>query len=137
VRVTFDSNVYVSALNYDGPSARLLELAAVEAFYLQLSAEILDETIRILSTKFQWSVEDVAEARAVLSSVSQNVIPHVQLDVVKRDPDDNRVLECAQSSMSDYIVTGDKDLLDLRQHAGARILGPAEFLKVLRVRQAT
>jgi hypothetical protein len=61
----------------------------------------------------------------------------VQLDVVKRDPDDNRVLECAQSSGSDYIVTGDKDLLDLKHHAGARILRPAELLMLLKSRQAT
>ena len=137
MRVTFDSNVFVSALNYQGPPARLLELAAVEAFHLQLSAEILDETIRILSSKFRWPVEDIMEARTVLSAVSQHVIPHVQLDVVKRDPDDNRVLECAQSSGSDYIVTGDKDLLDLKHHAGARILRPAELLMLLEARQAT
>jgi putative PIN family toxin of toxin-antitoxin system len=56
---------------------------------------------------------DLAKARDVLSSVSKSVTPHVELDVVKRDPDYNRVLECAQSSGSDYIVTGDKDLLDL------------------------
>jgi len=137
VRVTFDSNVFVSALNFQGTPARLLELAAVEAFHLQLSAEILDETIRILRNKFRWPAEDITEARAVLSSVSQYVIPHVQLDVVKRDPDDNRVLECAQSSGSDYIVTGDNDLLDLKHHAGARILRPAEFFALLEARHAT
>jgi putative PIN family toxin of toxin-antitoxin system len=137
VRVTFDSNVFISALNYNGPPTRLLELAAVEAFHLQLSAEILDETMRILANKFRWPAQDMTEARTVLSSMSQRVIPHVQLDVVKRDPDDNRVLECAQSSGSDYIVTGDKDLLDLKHHAGARILRPVEFLALLRTRQGS
>jgi putative PIN family toxin of toxin-antitoxin system len=135
VRVTFDSNVFVSALNYQGPPARLLELAAVDAFRLQLSAEILDETMRILAEKFHWPAPDVVEARDVLSSVSQRVIPHVELEVVKRDPDDNRILECAQASSSDYIVSGDKDLLDIRHHAGARILKPAEFLSLLRTRE--
>jgi putative PIN family toxin of toxin-antitoxin system len=136
VRVTFDSKVFVSALNYQGPPARRLELAAVDAFRLQLSAEILDETTRILANKFRWPAPDISEARDVLSAISQQVIPHVQLDVVKRDPDDNRVLECAQSSSSDYIVTGDKDLLDLKHHAGARILRPVEFLALLEARQA-
>jgi putative PIN family toxin of toxin-antitoxin system len=124
VRVTFDSNVFVSALNYHGPPARLLELAAIDVFRLQLSNEILDETIRILTQKFHWSARDIAKAQDVLSSVSQRVMPHVELGVVKRDADDNRVLECAQSSGSDYIVTGDKDLLDIRHYAGARILNP-------------
>lgn len=90
--------------------------------------------MRILADKFRWPAQDIAEARDLLSSISQRVIPHVQLDLVERDPDDNRILECAQSSGSDYIVTGDKDLLVLRQHAGARILTPAEFLALLQKR---
>jgi putative PIN family toxin of toxin-antitoxin system len=108
-----------------------LEVAAVDGFRLQISAEILDETTRILANKFRWPTQDIAEARDLLSSISQRVIPHVQLNVVDRDPDDNRILECAQSSGSDYIVTGDKDLLDLKHHAGARILKPADFLTLL------
>lgn len=92
--------------------------------------------MRILSDRFGWPDKDITEVREVLSSVSQGVVPHVQLDVVKRDPDDNRVLECAQSSASDYVVTGDKDLLDLKHYPGARILKPAEFLDRLQRRTA-
>lgn len=80
----------------------------MEAFRLQISAGILDETMRILANKFRWSAQDITEARFVLSSISQWVMPHVELDVVERDPDDNRILECAQSSGSDYILTGDR-----------------------------
>jgi putative PIN family toxin of toxin-antitoxin system len=103
---------------------------------LQLSAEILDETTRILAGKFDWPDNDIAETRAVINSISDRVVPHVQLEVVKRDPDDNRVLECSHSSGSDYIVTGDKDLLDLKQHAGAKILRPTEFLAIIPKRLA-
>lgn len=134
MRVTFDSNVYVSALNYSGVPSRLLELAAEDAFRLQLSAEILDETTRILAGKFGWPSDDIAESRAILHSISDRVVPHVQLEIVRRDPDDNRVLECSHSSGSDYIVTGDKDLLDLKQYAGAKILRPAEFLVIMQSR---
>ena len=96
MRITFDSNVYVSALNYSGIPSQLLELAALESFRLQLSAEILDETIRILKTKFAWPDEHILETRAVLFSISDRVVPHVRLEVVQRDPDDNRILECSQ-----------------------------------------
>lgn len=131
MRVTFDSNVYVSALNYPGVPSRLLELAALEAFRLQLSMEILSETVRILADKFHWPNEDIIEVRAVLNSITDHVVPHVRVEVVERDSDDNRILECSQTSGSDYIVTGDKDLLDLKQYAGARIVRPAEFLAIL------
>jgi len=48
--------------------------------------------------------------------------------VIKEDPPDNRVLECAVSAGSDYIVTGDKDLLRLGRYDAIRILSVADFL---------
>ena len=75
--------------------------------------------------------------RAVLNSITDHVVPHVRVEVVERDSDDNRILECSQSSGPDYIVTGDKDLLDLKQCAGARIVRAAEFLAILQANLAT
>lgn len=51
------------------------------------------------------------------------------LGVVKDDPDDNKVLECAQSANSECIVSGDKDLLRLRFYDAIPALTMAEFLK--------
>jgi signal transduction histidine kinase len=93
VRVTFDSNVFVSALNYQGPPAVLLELAAVDAFRLQLSAEILDETMRILAKKFGWSAEDITEASAVL---------YQPPDCSNIDVGVFRSGECARVAVRDY-----------------------------------
>ncbi len=44
--------------------------------------------------------------------------PTQTLDVIKEDPDDNRILECAAAAKSDYIVTDDKDLLRLGKYGG-------------------
>ena len=51
-------------------------------------------------------------------------IPKV-LDAVPRDPEDNMVLECAMEGKAQYIVSGDKDLLDLR--AAIPVMSPAQF----------
>jgi len=48
-----------------------------------------------------------------------------------RDPDDNRVLEAAIAGEADYIVTGDRDLLELGSYEGIRIVTPAEFVALL------
>jgi predicted nucleic acid-binding protein len=45
------------------------------------------------------------------------------------DPDDDRVLECAVTTGSDYIITNDKDLLRLKEYAGIRIVTPVQFLE--------
>ena len=41
---------------------------------------------------------------------------------------DNRILECAVAAGSDYIVSGDKDLLRLGSYDAIRILNVADFL---------
>ncbi len=58
-----------------------------------------------------------------------NVSPTVKLDVIKADPKDNIILECAVAGNADYIVSGDKHLLDLKEFSGIKILKPAEFLR--------
>ena len=52
---------------------------------------------------------------------------------VSRDPDDDRVLEAAQAGHADFIVSGDRDLLDLREFVGIPILTPTGFLTLLAV----
>jgi uncharacterized protein len=54
----------------------------------------------------------------------------VEVDVLKEDPADNRVLECAVSAGADYIVTGDQDLLRLGRYDAIRILTVADFLEI-------
>lgn len=112
-RVTLDTNVIVSGLNYTGVPYRVLEAARLGIYRLQLSQPILDETVRILQEKFVWPEDLALRAAALISGFSQLVVPHVQVDVITRDPDDNRILECSQASNSDYLITNDKDLLDL------------------------
>ena len=48
---------------------------------------------------------------------------------VCRDPDDNQVLALALDSGSDYIITGDRDLLVLHPWRGVKIVPPHTFLE--------
>jgi predicted nucleic acid-binding protein len=49
--------------------------------------------------------------------------------VVKDDPDDNRIVECAVASGSDCIVTGDNHLLRLGEYAGIKMVRVGDFLQ--------
>jgi uncharacterized protein len=53
------------------------------------------------------------------------------LSVVKEDPDDDRILECATTAQSDYIVSQDKDLLRIGQFGKAQVVAIFEILAVL------
>ncbi|MDX2130252.1 MAG: putative toxin-antitoxin system toxin component, PIN family [Chloroherpetonaceae bacterium] len=50
---------------------------------------------------------------------------------INRDPKDNFLLDLIAYSKADYLVTGDKDLLENNPFKTAEILTPAEFEKQL------
>jgi putative PIN family toxin of toxin-antitoxin system len=135
LRVTADTNVVVSGLiSPNGKPRELLQTARNGEINLTLSHAILEEAADVLSRKFDWPPEDIAEARQWLSEIARIVTPAVLLEVIKEDPSDNRILECAVSAGSGYIVTGDKHLLRLGVYSGIRILKVSDFLNLERDR---
>ena len=67
-----------------------------------------------------------------IEAVTEHVTPTATVDLVKEDPTDNRILECAQASKSEYLVTRDKHLLKLKSFGPTKILLAADFLEALR-----
>jgi predicted nucleic acid-binding protein len=63
-----------------------------------------------------------------LAAFTRRVTPTETLDVVKDDPADNRILECAKAAGSEYVVTGDDDLLRLGQYADIQIVKVSDLL---------
>ena len=54
-----------------------------------------------------------------------------KLNIVKDDPTDNIVLECAVDGKVDYIVSGDGHLLKIKEFHGIKIFSPKLFLNLL------
>ncbi|MBR4514129.1 MAG: putative toxin-antitoxin system toxin component, PIN family [Lachnospiraceae bacterium] len=48
-----------------------------------------------------------------------------------RDPDDDKFINCAIDAKCYYIVSGDKDLLDIKQYKDVQILKVADFLEMM------
>jgi uncharacterized protein len=135
IRVTADTNILISGIIFPrGKPFQLLELARSGRISLTVSDAILDEMAHVLARKFNFPPEAVDEARRRIEALATTVTPSVRLEVVKEDPPDDRVLECAVSSGAEYIVTGDKDLLRLGQYDAISIITVAHFLQVERWR---
>jgi len=112
LRVTADTNILISGLNFRGGKPfQFLELAREGKIDLTVSGAILDEMADVLARKFDFTPEEIADARKRIAGMARTVRPAVQIDVIKEDPPDNRILECAVAAGSEFIVTGDKDLL--------------------------
>jgi len=130
MKAVYDTNVYVSGLFWDGPPRELLRKAANCSVRLFISESILKEISKVLGESFDASEDAINHAITTFARISTLVYPRESLNVV-RDRKDNHILECALESNSDYIVTGDKDLLVVKEYRGIRIISPKEFLEVL------
>ena len=131
--VTADTNIYVSGYEFGGLPRRFLDLATAGAFRLDISDAILTETLRILREKFQWSKEELQAVHSDMLTYTQYTTPIQALTVVAADPDDDRVVECAVAAGSQFIVTGDNDLLQLGNYGDIRIVRVAEFLRLMQI----
>lgn len=116
---------------FGGLPGSMLDLGLLRAFTLVISPPLLDELEDKLRVKFGVSPRDASTIRARLESAADLIDPDLVLDVVKEDPDDNRVLECTLAGCADYIVNGDRHLLRLKSHADIPILTARQFLDAL------
>lgn len=128
LKATADTNIYISALQFGGQPLRFLELARAGAMDLAILPPIIAEILRVLRDKFKWPEPQVQDVEPRLAAFTRRVTPTETLDVVKDDPSDNRILECAKAAGSEYVVTGDDDLLRLGKYADIKIVKVSDFL---------
>jgi putative PIN family toxin of toxin-antitoxin system len=130
ISATLDTSVYIRALHFGGPATVIIGHARAGNLRIDISDAILAETIRVLRDKFQWDGYSLQDARGKLLALGNHVSPAEILHVVNEDPADDRILECAATAKSDFIVSEDKDLLRLGQFGNARIASVRDFINL-------
>ena len=136
IRVVADTNIYLSALMFGGLPGIFLDLALARVFDLVVSGALLDELDEKLLMKFGMAPEEAAAIRVRLERSAQVVKPGATLSVIKDDPDDDRVLECAAEGRASIIVSGDRHLLSLGMYEAISILTVRHASSRFELRQA-
>ncbi len=137
MKLVVDTNVLLSGSAWSGTASLLVDKLLNGEATLCLSEDLLAELADILQReKFRARLEQRRQnANAILTrfrEAAQILEPHpVPVPASLRDLDDAHVLACAVSAQADAIVTGDKDLLDLKSFAGIPIVSVADALKHL------
>lgn len=132
MRLVLDTNVLFAAYISRGTCAALYEqVLAVET--LITSEPILSEFEQALLLKARVPPADAAAVRRQVESNAEVVRPAVLPSRVCRDADDDAILGTAVAAGADLIVSGDSDLLVLRQYQGMPVITPAEALALARV----
>ena len=116
MKIVFDTNIYISAFVIPGGNAEKAYLHAIDGdFELCTSVAILTELARKLGGKFGWEKQKIAQLITSIGNLANVLETTPWLKVVADDPD-NRILECALEAGADFLITGDKHLLKLRNY---------------------
>lgn len=134
MKVTLDTNVLVSGTFWTGDSFTILNLIDKNKFRNVTSKEIIKEYYEVInSDEIIGKIKDkrlrmLKIAHKVINN-SEIVAPSVKIDIIKDDPDDNKILECAIAGNVDCIVSNDKHLLKLKKFRDIPILTPDDFVE--------
>jgi uncharacterized protein len=149
-RVVFDCMIYLQAtISEHGTAAALLRLVDSSIISLYVSQEILDEIRDVLSRlKIRKKNPDLTDERvnALIIRISDKATLIEDVPSVfdyPRDPKDEKYINLAVEAEADYLVSRDKDLLDLmtgytdeckefrQRFRPLKIIDPLEFLKIV------
>jgi len=129
--VVLDTNVLVSGL-LGGTATQVIEQWRAGAFSMIVSVEIMAEYKAVLNRpKFKLPERVIQELLEYIHERAEWVLPAITIHEIVRDPSDNKFLEAAVSGRANWVISADKDLLDLDEFEGISIITPWEFLDVL------
>lgn len=129
MRLVIDTNVLIAAFISHGVCNELLEHCVLNHDVV-LSKFILDELKEKLAGKFKFTTRETNGVVRLLRSRCFLVDTTSLPSPVSRDPDDDNIIATAIAGTCRCIVTGDKDLLDLKQVGDVLIVSPSQFWQV-------
>ena len=135
LRAVFDTNVLVSSLIRPGKPRELWNKVLQDEVKLVISDELLSEFSEVIARpefKRYLRKPRTAKFQRILIQRSQISRVKIRFPQVTEDPDDNIVLEAAHSGKADYIVSGDKRLLALKDFKEIKIVTVDETLRILK-----
>lgn len=129
-RVVLDTNVFVSGLLFGGKPGQILSQAREGNLRLLLSAEILEEYIRVLSyPKFDLRAADIKRMiREELIPFSEPHRIHTVVRFIREDPSDDKFLALAVEGKAEAVISGDRHLLSAGTFCDIPILSVEDCL---------
>jgi len=136
MRLILDTNILLSALlSPRGDPAKLRAAWERKQFTLVVSNELLAELRSVLSRPFFRARVRQSDAELLLTGLHDLALLYPNPPPSSRapDPKDSFLLALAAASEADFLVTGDKSPLALKQHGATRVVTPAFILAHLKL----
>jgi len=129
LKVVIDTNLWISFLiskKYDA----LDNLFAIDNIVLIFSEELLEEFVEVAKRpKFKKYFSDTDLIILLSQIYTKAEFIDVQSNVfICRDENDNFLLALAKDSKANYLISGDKDLLEIQKFEKTKIITMSEFI---------
>lgn len=132
LKIVLDTNMFVSGFIFHGMVKVVFDLILENKLQMYISPKLRSEVIEKFKA-FNIAVREKKKLLAFIESRGIQIEPKIKVTAC-RDPKDNFILELAESSQANYVITRDKDLLDLPGSIwkSTKIIKPEDFLPLLR-----
>ena len=137
--IVLDTNVLISAaFGIENTTPDQIHRALRKQEYILVtSPEILQEVEEVLNREkiIQITKMTKAEIKKFLQDlidIAFIVSGNVAVQVSQKDPDDDKFIAAAIEGKADYIVSGDKPLLNIKEYMGIKIISPKDFMRLLK-----
>lgn len=129
MKIVIDTNVVISAIFFGGNPRKVVEAVLDEKLTACANQEIIDEYLEIIEEMIkrkQGNLDNNSFTKFISRLEIKEQVSH---DIVSRDPEDDKFINCALDTKSLFIVSGDNDLLVLKKYKDIEIITAQEFCK--------
>ena len=130
-KIVIDTNIYISAIFWGGKPREIVDMGRDGNILIFTPSEIEEEIVDKLKTKFRLNDQDANFIISDFSTFTTPVRIKKRFKVVLDDPEDDKFIECAVACGAEYIVTGDKHLLKIKEYDRIKILKASDFLTLI------
>jgi len=127
--VVLDTNIFISAVFWKGKPYKIVNKAINQEIIVFISQGIIKEIRKVLVRDFMLEKQEIDNIIDAVAYFTHFIEPKEKIKVVKEDPDDDRIIECALACSAQFIVSSDKHLLKLKKFRNIKIESPEEFLE--------
>jgi len=132
INIFIDTNIFVSAFFFEGNERKIVTHRSKKIKYFT-SEQVIDEIKSVLINKFNTDEYTVNQYVAKILLDFVLVLPDYNLNIIVRDQKDTDILKSSLAAKCKYLVTGDKDLLTLKQVENTKIITSRQLIEELKL----
>ena len=132
IKIFIDTNIFVSAFFFEGNERKIISHHSKNIKYFT-SEQVNDEIKTVLLKKFNVDENNINQYLAKIILEFVLVAPDYNLNIIVRDEKDTDILKSALAANCKYLITGDADLLTLKQVENTKIITSKQLIEKLKL----